>query len=205
LEVLSDTDRINDTFETFESRLKVHGHPSLPPTGIKIFQVNIGKLCNQTCAHCHVDAGPDRKEEQMSREHLQKCLNIIITLDSIEAVDITGGAPEINVHFRWFVEEVSRLGITVINRCNLTIIMANPKYHDLPEIFARNKVHIISSLPHFSKRRTDQQRGDGVFEDSIKALQKLNAVGYGIPESELKLDLEYNPSGAFLPASQESL
>lgn len=110
-----------------------------------------------------------------------------------------------NAHFRWFVEEVSRLGITVINRCNLTIIMANPKYHDLPEIFARNKVHIISSLPHFSKRRTDQQRGDGVFEDSIKALQKLNAVGYGIPESELKLDLEYNPSGAFLPASQESL
>ncbi|MCL4115723.1 UNVERIFIED_CONTAM: hypothetical protein GTU68_056553 [Idotea baltica] len=205
LEVLSDVDRINDSIISFEEQLNNNGYSTLKPSRISTFQINIGKLCNQTCAHCHVDAGPDRKEEQMSREHLQKCLSIIQTIDSIDTVDITGGAPEMNAHFRWFVEEVSQLGITVINRCNLTIIMANTKNHDLPEFFAKNNVHIISSLPHFSKRRTDQQRGDGVFEDSILALQKLNDVGYGMQGSELKLDLVYNPSGPFLPAAQESL
>jgi radical SAM/Cys-rich protein len=110
-----------------------------------------------------------------------------------------------NAHFRWFVEECTKLGKKVIDRCNLTIIMANPKYRDMPEFFAKHKVHIISSLPYFSKSRTDSQRGDGVFEDSIKALQLLNEAGYGKPGSGLMLDLVYNPNGAFLPADQATL
>jgi len=124
---------------------------------------------------------------------------------SIHTVDITGGAPEINPHFRWFVKAVSRLGKQVIDRCNLTMIMANKKYHDLPDFFKEHKVHVISSLPYFSKKRTDSQRGDGVFEDSIEALKRLNAVGYGVAGSGLTLDLVYNPAGAFLPGSQMTL
>ena len=110
-----------------------------------------------------------------------------------------------NPHFRWFVEEVHALGKKVIDRCNLTILRANPKYYDLPEFFAKNKVQVVSSLPYFSKKRTDSQRGDGVFEDSIEALQMLNEVGYGKEGTGLELHLVYNPSGAFLPASQETL
>jgi radical SAM/Cys-rich protein len=140
----------------------------------------------------------------MNRETLEVCLDILKKYD-IPTVDITGGAPEMNPHFRWFVEECRQLGKKVMNRCNLTIIESNKKYHDLPEWFAQHKVHIVSSLPHFSKTRTDAQRGDGVFEDSISALQKLNAVGYGQPGSGLMLDLVYNPSGAFLPGSQHGL
>ena len=140
----------------------------------------------------------------MSRETLEICLEILKKYD-IKTVDITGGAPEMNAHFRWFVEECRKLGKKVMDRCNLTIIEANPKYHDLPQWFAKNQVHIVSSLPYFSKTRTDSQRGDGVFEDSIAALQKLNAVGYGKEGSGLTLDLVYNPTGAFLPGSQMGL
>ncbi|MBN8679070.1 MAG: arsenosugar biosynthesis radical SAM protein ArsS [Chitinophagales bacterium] len=191
-------------FPAFAEKLAGLGFQPFVPTGIDIFQINIGKLCNQTCAHCHVDAGPDKKAENMSRETLEICLDILQKHD-IPTVDITGGAPEMNPHFRWFVEECRKAGKKVMNRCNLTIIEANKKYHDLPEWFARHGVHIVSSLPHFSKTRTDAQRGDGVFEDSIAALQKLNAAGYGQPGSGLMLDLVYNPSGAFLPGSQEGL
>ena len=120
-------------------------------------------------------------------------------------VDLTGGAPEMNPHFRWFVEEISALGKEIIVRCNLTIILANPKYNDLPEFFKKHNVNVVSSLPYFTARRTDAQRGDGVFEKSIKALKMLNAVGYGLEGSGLKLDLVYNPSGAFLPGDQDSL
>jgi radical SAM/Cys-rich protein len=151
-----------------------------------------------------VDAGPDKKVENMSFETLEKCLHIIKN-NNIKTIDITGGAPEMNKHFRWFVEEVTSFGASVMNRCNLTIIESNPKYYDLPEFFALNKVHVISSLPYFTKNRTDSQRGDGVFEDSINALKKLNNVGYGKENSVLKLDLVYNPSGAFLPGDQVSL
>lgn len=205
LAVLNGKEQVDTTFEKFSTKIATHGYENLKPTDLGIFQINIGKLCNQTCAHCHVDAGPDRKEEQMSKVHLQRCLEIIASIPTIHTVDITGGAPEMNEHFRWFVEEVTQLGIKVIDRCNLTIIVANKKYNDLPQFLAKNKVHIASSLPYFSKNRTDRQRGDGVFEDSIKALQMLNAVGYGKDGSGLILDLVYNPSGAFLPASQESL
>ncbi len=176
----------------------------LQPTRIEIFQVNVGKLCNQSCAHCHVDAGPDRKAENMSREHFEKCLDILSRYD-IPTVDITGGAPEMNPNFRWFVAECRRLGKHVMVRCNLTIIMSNPKYRDLPEWFAANRVEVVSSLPHYSAHRTDAQRGEGVFEDSIKALQLLNAAGYGQEDSGLQINLVYNPTGLFLPGNQASL
>lgn len=176
----------------------------LKPSRIEIFQINVGKLCNQVCAHCHVDAGPDKKLENMSRATFEQCLEILAT-HNIPTVDITGGAPEMNPNFRWFVEECRRLGKKVMNRCNLTIIVANKKYHDLPEFFAENQVEVVSSLPHFSALRTDSQRGDGVFEDSIKALKMLNAVGYGREGTGLKLNLVYNPTGHFLPSSQAQL
>ena len=200
LKVLSGQDTVEADIIPFRERTGI----DIVPRSVEVFQINIGKLCNQSCAHCHVDAGPDRKEENMDRETLEKCLTIIRE-HQIPTVDITGGAPEMNPHFRWFVESCSTLGVEVMVRCNLTIIMANPKYYDLPEFYADHNVHIISSLPYFSKTRTDSQRGDGVFEDSIAALKALNAVGYGQPGSELKLDLVYNPSGAFLPGDQASL
>jgi len=176
LKVLNDADRQGDSFIPFAKKISEFGAHKLRPTGVEIFQINIGKLCNQTCAHCHVDAGPDRKEENMSRETLEKCLEII-TKHKIPTVDITGGAPEMNAHFRWFVEECTKIGTEVIDRCNLTIIQANPKYHDLPQFFKENKVHVVSSLPYFSKSRTDSQRGDGVF------------VWYGRNWSDLRLSL----------------
>jgi radical SAM/Cys-rich protein len=202
LQVLNGKEVVDEQFPKFVDKI---GSAALKPTAIEIFQLNIGKLCNQTCAHCHVDAGPDRKEENMDRATLERCLEIIASVPTIHTVDITGGAPEMNPHFKWFVEEVTKLGKKVMDRCNLTIIMANKKYHELPEFFAKHKVHVVSSLPYFSKKRTDSQRGDGVFEDSIAALKKLNEVGYGKEGSGLLLDLVYNPSGAFLPADQETL
>ncbi len=205
LEVLSQSETDQLSIPSFKQRINEVGYPKgVTPVGMEVFQINIGKLCNQTCAHCHVDAGPDKKIENMDRSTLQLCLELIIKYN-FDKVDITGGAPEMNPHFRWFVEQCSLNGKEIIVRCNLTIIMANKKYEDLPEFFAKNKVHVISSLPYFTKSRTDSQRGDGVFEDSIKALKKLNDIGYGIEGSDLILDLVYNPSGAFLPATQEEL
>ncbi len=205
LNVLNGKDVSDAKFPRFSDKLGELGHAPFRATGIEIFQLNIGKLCNQTCAHCHVDAGPDKKLENMNREDLELCLKVIAATPSIKTVDITGGAPEMNAHFRWFVEECTALGKQVIDRCNLTIIMANPKYRDLPEFLAKHKVQVVSSLPYFSKKRTDGQRGDGVFEDSIKALQLLNEVGYGKPGTGLILDLVFNPSGAYLPGKQETL
>ena len=190
-------------FERFDDKLKSIGLFPLKPTNTEIFQVNVGYMCNQTCAHCHVDAGPDRKEI-MTRETMQQCLDALAKTN-IPTVDLTGGAPEMNPDFRWFVEEITKLGRKTMVRCNLTIIMANKKYHDLPQFFADHKIEVVSSLPFYNKSRTDAQRGDGVFEDSIKALQMLNEVGYGKPGSGLILNLVYNPSGAFLPGSQASL
>lgn len=204
LKVLNGKEIADTKFTSFSEKIAPLGFKPLKPTSIEIFQINIGKLCNQVCTHCHVDAGPDKKKENMSRETLEMCLDIIGKYP-IKTVDITGGAPEMNPHFRWFVEECRKLGKQVIDRCNLTIIEANKKYYDLPEWFAENQVHIISSLPYFSKSRTDSQRGDGVFEDSISALKRLNAIGYGKEGSGLILDLVYNPSGAFLPGNQYSL
>ncbi len=196
---------LENKFEPFASTLIKSGFSKgIVPVIPEILQINIGKLCNQTCAHCHVDAGPDRKEENMSKETLDECLSIL-RKHQIKTVDITGGAPEMNPHFRWFVETCSNEGIKVINRCNLTILRAHPKYYDLPAFFAKHNVELVSSLPYFTQTRTDSQRGDGVFDDSIEALQQLNKVGYGVEGSGLNLHLVFNPSGAFLPGDQMEL
>lgn len=192
------------TDKRFAQFLKNDGLLPLKPTSLEIFQINLGKMCNQVCKHCHVDAGPDRKEI-MTKESLETCLIILKNNPSFNTVDLTGGAPEMNPNFRWFVSEVFKLGIKVIVRCNLTIILANPKYNDLPNFFKEHKVEVVSSLPYFTKLRTDAQRGDGVFGKSIDALKMLNDVGYGMPNSGLTLNLVYNPSGAFLPDNQENL
>lgn len=185
----------------FGEKLKESGLFPLKPNQLEIFQINIGKMCNQTCKHCHVDAGPDRKEI-MTKETMQMCIDILESNPQFNAVDLTGGAPEMNPGFRWFVEEISKLNRHIMVRCNLTIILANKKYHDLPEFYKQHKIEVISSLPFYSKDRTDKQRGEGVFEDSVLALKMLNAVGYGKEGSGLKLNLVYNPAGAFLPANQ---
>ena len=202
LQVLNQSDVLTP-FRGFEDRLSDHGYSEMMTRGVDVLQVNIGKLCNQSCGHCHVDAGPDRTEN-MSREILEQCLKIV-EKHNIITVDITGGAPEMNPHFRWFIASVHKLGAKIINRCNLTIIVSNKKYNDLPQFFKDHQVHLISSLPHFSKIRTDAQRGEGAFEDSIKALKMLNQVGYGLDGSNLKLDLVFNPTGAFLPGNQHTL
>lgn len=187
----------------FEEKLSESGLFPLKPTGIEILQVNLGKMCNQTCKHCHVDAGPDRKEI-MSLETLQQCL-AALKGTGIKTVDLTGGAPEMNPHFRWFVQELHKEGVQVLVRCNLTIILANPKYHDLPEFYKAHGVEVVSSLPFYNARRTDSQRGSGVFDKSVRALQMLNEVGYGKEGTGLSLNLVYNPTGAFMPGDQSSL
>ena len=155
-------------------------------------------------AHCNVDAGPERKENK-TRDTMGLILDVIKTTGA-HTLDLTGGAPEMNPDFRWFVEQAAEAGIQdFIVRSNLTIIRANPKYHDLPDFFKKHKIHVVSSMPHWTKGKTDKQRGDGVFDKSIKALQELNKRGYGMPGSDLKLDLVYNPSGAYLPGDQASM
>lgn len=201
LEVLENS--LGSIHPTFNEKLVISGAYPLRASGIDILQLNLGKMCNQTCKHCHVDAGPDRKE-MMSRSTMQLCLDVLRNSD-IDVVDLTGGAPELNPDFRWLVEQIKKLGKHVMVRCNLTIILANKRFHDLPEFFKQHQVEVVSSLPGFTQDRTDRQRGDGVFEDSIKALQMLNQVGYGQEGSGLILNLVYNPAGAFLPPSQVAL
>ncbi|GAC1384667.1 MAG: arsenosugar biosynthesis radical SAM protein ArsS [Ginsengibacter sp.] len=213
-DVLADTNYQLEVLETdnhhsfrlipFQQKLEEAGLYPLKATGVEVFQVNVGKMCNQVCKHCHVDAGPDRKEI-MTRDTMLLCIEVLKNNPSIKTVDLTGGAPEMNPDFMWFVEEIKKLDRHIIVRCNLTIILANKKYHILPSFFKEHKIEVVSSLPFYSKDRTDRQRGDGVFEDSIKALQMLNEVGYGVEGSGLILNLVYNPAGAFLPPSQEGL
>jgi len=191
-----------DVFPTFEHRLAEHGLLPLRATGIQVLQINLGKVCNQTCRHCHVDAGPDRREA-MSRETVAACL-AVLEQHEIPIVDITGGAPEINPHFRGLVAASRRLGRQVIDRCNLTILLA-PGFDDLPEFLAQQHVEIVASLPCYLEENVDRQRGDGVFQKSIAALQRLNAIGYGQPGSELALTLVFNPLGPSLPSPQPQL
>lgn len=188
----------------FSEKLQESGLFPLKPTEIEIFQVNVGYMCNQTCKHCHVDAGPDRKEI-MTRETMQYCLEAIAKSDTVKTVDLTGGAPEMNPDFRWFIEQIKALGKHVMVRCNLTILTVNKKYRELPAFFAKHKIEVVSSLPYYLQSNTDRQRGDGVFQKSIEALKMLNDVGYGKEGTGLKLNLVYNPTGAFLPADQNSL
>ncbi len=186
----------------FDEALCAAGLWPLKPTGIEIFQINVGKVCNQTCRHCHVDAGPDRREI-MTRETMAECL-AALARTSIPTVDITGGAPELNPHFRWLVGECVALGRHVMDRCNLTVL-ETPSQRDLPEFFAAHRVEVICSLPHYRATNTDRQRGEGVYEKSIAALKRLNALGYGDGRSGLRLVLVTNPVGAYLPAAQASL
>ncbi|MGZ8559921.1 MAG: arsenosugar biosynthesis radical SAM (seleno)protein ArsS [Chitinophagaceae bacterium] len=199
LEILEYSDMV-----PFQQKLESIGLFPLQPAGIEIFQVNIGKMCNQTCRHCHVDAGPDRKEI-MTKDTMQQCLDVLQLHPPMKIVDLTGGAPEMNPDFRWFIEEIKKLKRHIMVRCNLTIILANKKYNDLPQFFKRHGIELISSLPFYTQDRTDRQRGNGVFEDSIKALQLLNREGYGMEGSGLLLNLVYNPAGAFLPSAQDAL
>ncbi len=188
--------------EEFEAALDRCGLHPLKPTEIAIFQVNVGKLCNQTCRHCHVDAGPDRREV-MTRETMEQCLEALAATD-IPTVDLTGGAPELNPHFRWFVDEIRKLGRHVMDRCNLTIL-ETPSHRDLVDFFAERQVEVVCSLPHYQALGTDRQRGDGVYDKSIRALRRLNERGYGDGVSGLQLVLVTNPVGAFLPPNQASL
>ena len=182
--------------------LALHQKGNLSATGIDVLQLNVGRLCNQVCAHCHVDAGPDRKEI-MSRKTMEECLRAL-AVTTIPKVDITGGAPEMNPNFRWLVKEIRELKRHVIDRCNLTVMFVKGN-EDLPDFFAENSVEIIASLPYFQERETDRQRGTGVFQRSIEALKRLNKAGYGRPDSNLVLNLVHNPVGAFLPGSQKSI
>ena len=190
------------TCAPFEVTIEEAGLTPLRATGISVFQINVGKLCNQTCRHCHVDAGPDRRE-QMTRETAELCMGALSKTD-IPTVDITGGAPELNENFRWLVEQSRALGRHVMDRCNLTVLLL-PSQADLGEFLARHGVEVVASLPYFRSSQTDAQRGEGVFEKSIRALQLLNTIGYGIEGSGLVLNLVYNPVGAFLPPKQEAI
>ena len=186
----------------FAQRLAEHS-TSLRRARTEILQVNVGKLCNLTCVHCHVNAGPKRKEI-MTRETVDHIVDWLANTD-IPTVDFTGGAPEMISDFRYFIERVKQLHPArhLIDRCNLTILL-EPSYEDLGEFLAYHKVEIIASMPCYSAENVNAQRGDGVFEGSIKALQLLNSLGYGY-DSELPLHLVYNPVGPFLPPPQDEL
>ncbi|MEL6186557.1 MAG: arsenosugar biosynthesis radical SAM (seleno)protein ArsS [Myxococcota bacterium] len=184
----------------FDGALAQVGWPALDRTKLEIFQINVGKLCNMTCRHCHVDAGPDRTDAIMTRETIDACLDAV-DRSGAHTVDLTGGAPELNPDFRYLVEEAKKKGRHVIDRCNLTILLTR-KMRDLPEWLAEHEVEVVCSLPHYAARNTDAQRGDGTFEKSIEALRRLNEVGYGQGDPKRMLTLMSNPSGAFLAPNQ---
>ncbi len=187
----------------FASALRSHGFRSFDRGRITTVQVNVGKLCNQACHHCHVDAGPKRTEI-MRQATARRILHLLERSPGIETVDITGGAPELNPNFTELVTVSRGSGRRVIDRCNLTVIFESG-YEYLPEFLARNEVEITASLPCYTAANVDSQRGRGVFDKSIKALQLLNSFGYGMRESRLILNLVYNPLGPTLPPSQQRL
>lgn len=186
----------------FDERYKLTGENHLRAGKVEILQINLGKMCNQVCKHCHVDAGPDRKEI-MTRETMELCLEVLRRTE-IATIDLTGGAPELNPNFKWFVAEIKKLNKHILVRSNLTILRANG-FEDFAGFMAENDVEIISSLPYYKANYTNRQRGEGVFEQSIEAIKRLNELGYGKQDSGLVLNLVYNPVGAFLPPEQQSL
>lgn len=198
LKVLADT----QACAPFEEQLQRTGLFPLHATGITVFQINVGKLCNQTCRHCHVDAGPDRTES-MSRETAELCMTALAGTD-IPTVDITGGAPELNPNFRWLVEQAHTLGRHIMDRCNLSVLLI-PSQTDLAKFLAAHRVEIVASLPYYRATQTDAQRGKGIFDKSIEALRLLNQLGYGREGSGLVLNLVHNPVGAFLPPKQDAI
>jgi radical SAM/Cys-rich protein len=187
----------------FPAALRSHGAGALKRREVKTLQINVGKLCNQACHHCHVDAGPKRTEIMTARV-AERALRLLAATRSIETVDITGGAPELNANFRMLVSESRRMGRQVIDRCNLTVLF-EPGQEDTAEFLAANQVEITASLPCYTEANVDQQRGKGAFEKSIRALRMLNAIGYDGTEAGPALNLVYNPLGAFLPPPQDKL
>jgi len=182
--------------------LKESDFPAIRRGRLETLQVNLGYLCNQTCLHCHVNAGPRRKEI-MTREIVQTVLDFLAT-QHIKTLDLTGGAPEMNPHFRFLVQQASAMGVRVIDRCNLTIL-EEEGYEEMAAFLAEHRVEVVASLPCYLGSNVDAQRGKGVFDKSIRALQRLNKLGYGIEGYGLTLTLVYNPQGAVLPPSQQQL
>lgn len=187
----------------FDDVLRESGTPQLVRGEVRTLQVNVGKLCNMACHHCHVEAGP-RRTERMPREVAERVVELLAANPRVELLDLTGGAPELNESFRFLVTEARRLGRRVVDRCNLTILF-EPGMEDLAGFLAANEVHVVASLPCYQAGNVDAQRGRGAFDRSILALRKLNALGYGRPGSALRLDLVYNPTGASLPPAQARL
>jgi len=187
---------------TFNERVKQNDLDSTRQS-LKVVQVNVGKLCNQACLHCHVEAGPKRTEIMLPSTG-DRIISLLSNSPKITTFDITGGAPELNSNFRFLVIAARKLNLEVIDRCNLTVLF-EPGQADLPEFLASNSVRIIASLPCYSKANVEKQRGVGVFQKSIDALMQLNSIGYGKPDTNLILDLVYNPLGPTLPPPQEQL
>ena len=189
---------MNDTWPL----LKNTDFPSVMRNEIEILQVNLGYLCNQSCLHCHVAAGPNRKELMVSEniDHLLK----VLQQPSIHTLDLTGGAPEMNPLFKELVLEARKLDVTIIDRCNLTVLL-EPGFEDMAQFLADNEVQIVASLPCYIEENVDGQRGKGVYQKSIDALKILNGLGYSQQDSNLTITLVYNPTGPYLPPSQESL
>ena len=187
----------------FDGVLREHGLGSLRRAAVTTLQVNVGKRCNQACHHCHVDAGPKRAE-MMTREVAERVAAVIAANPEIAVVDLTGGAPELNPNFRWLVREARRAGRRVIDRCNLTVLL-EPEQEDLADFLAAHDVEVTAGLPCYGAENVERQRGVGVFDRSIAALRRLNALGYGRRGSSRRLDLVCNPVGAFLPPEQAAL
>ncbi|MGE0172107.1 MAG: arsenosugar biosynthesis radical SAM (seleno)protein ArsS [Oligoflexales bacterium] len=190
-------------WESFAKKIRNEG-VDLRRTPLTMLQINVGKLCNQTCLHCHVDAGPNKKKENMDQRTAQRLVLLGAECTSLTTIDLTGGAPELNPHFRYLVESFRKMGKQVIDRCNLTVFF-EPGQEGTPQFLKDNGVKVVASLPCYSKENVEQQRGDGVFGKSIEALKILNELGYGFEGSGLELDLVYNPIGPFLPPSQVKL
>ncbi|MCH7478793.1 MAG: arsenosugar biosynthesis radical SAM protein ArsS [SAR324 cluster bacterium] len=188
--------------DRFAEKLRATGMGALHRGPLQILQINVGKLCNQTCRHCHVEAGPTRKE--IMPEGIVKRMVTLAADPTFQTIDITGGAPEMNPHFRTLVKGLAPLGKEIIVRCNLTII-EQPGYEWLPEFYRDHRIHLICSLPCYGPENVAKQRGHGVFEKSVRAMAKLNALGYGQGNEALRLDLMYNPLGTTLPPPQAAL
>jgi len=193
------------TQNLFDERLAAHGLAPLKARRVQTLQVNLGKLCNQACRHCHVDAGPHQTaaDVNMGAEVVDHVLRVLGG-GGFGLVDLTGGAPELNPHFRRLVEGARAAGVQVMDRCNLSVLF-EPGQEDLAGFLAAHEVAVTASLPHYAKDRTDRQRGTGVFDKSVEGLRRLNGLGYGAPGGALELNLVYNPVGAYLPGDQHGL
>jgi radical SAM/Cys-rich protein len=180
----------------FARRLAGLGYPDLKAAAVDTLQVNLGWRCNQSCKHCHLMAGPDRLE-QMEAATIDEIIRVVERW-SIPTVDLTGGSPELNPHYEYLVDRLDQLGTHILTRCNLTILLTPGKEH-LPGFFRDHRVELVCSLPYYQEDPVDRLRGSGVFQQSLEALRRLNRLGYGEPESNLRLNLMYNPAGAYLP------